>query len=109
LISRHARPDPGLAAQAHLHVADAAVGGAQTPPEVLTLAGARLTRPEREVLAHLVAGETYDQIAARLFISDKTVSVHVSNMLHKTGTSSRIELSALARRSDGNPGDGADK
>ena len=42
--------------------------------------------------------QTYSQIAARLFISDKTVSSHVSNVLRKTGTASRIELAELARR-----------
>jgi DNA-binding NarL/FixJ family response regulator len=50
------------------------------------------------VLRHLVAGRTYAEIARALFISEKTVSVHVSNLLRKTGTSSRIELAELARR-----------
>jgi DNA-binding CsgD family transcriptional regulator len=57
-----------------------------------------LTRREREVLAHLVAGRTYAEIAAALFISQKTVSVHVSNLLRKTGTSSRRDVAALASR-----------
>jgi DNA-binding CsgD family transcriptional regulator len=57
-----------------------------------------LTSREREVLSHLVAGRTYAEIATSLFISEKTVSVHVSNRLRKTGTSSRIEVAELARR-----------
>lgn len=57
-----------------------------------------LTRRELEVLAHLVAGRSNAEIARDLFISDKTVSVHVSNLLRKTGTSSRREAAALARR-----------
>jgi DNA-binding CsgD family transcriptional regulator len=57
-----------------------------------------LTRREQEVLSHLVAGRTYAEIAKALFISEKTVSVHVSNLLHKTGTSSRREVAALAVR-----------
>jgi DNA-binding CsgD family transcriptional regulator/tetratricopeptide (TPR) repeat protein len=57
-----------------------------------------LTVREREVLSHLVAGRTYAEIAAALFISEKTVSVHVSNLLRKTGTSSRQEVSELAIR-----------
>ncbi|TCN40375.1 AAA ATPase-like protein [Kribbella orskensis] len=57
-----------------------------------------LTKREREVLSHLVVGRTYPEIAAALFISEKTVSTHVSNLLHKTGTSSRQEVSALALR-----------
>ncbi|RYU09417.1 helix-turn-helix transcriptional regulator [Nocardioides iriomotensis] len=59
---------------------------------------AGLTPREREVLRHLVAGDTYAQIGQALFISEKTVSVHVSNLLRKTGTSSRQEVAALALR-----------
>ena len=57
-----------------------------------------LTEREREVLSHLAAGRSYREIAAALFISDKTVSVHVSNLLRKTGTRNRHEAAALARR-----------
>lgn len=64
-------------------------------------AWAALTGREREVLGPLVAGRTYAEIAAEPFISEKTVSVHVSNILRKTGTSSRIEVSELARRAGG--------
>jgi DNA-binding NarL/FixJ family response regulator len=56
-----------------------------------------LTPRELEVAEGLIAGETYAQIAHRLFISDKTVSSHVSNILRKSGATSRIELRALAR------------
>jgi DNA-binding CsgD family transcriptional regulator len=57
-----------------------------------------LTTREREILVHLVAGRTYSEIARELVISEKTVSVHVSNLLHKTGTANRVELASLARR-----------
>ena len=57
---------------------------------------ALLTPREREVLGHLVAGRTYAEIAAALFISQKTVSVHVTHLLQKTGTSSRAEVAAWA-------------
>ena len=57
-----------------------------------------LTRREREILAYLVAGRTYAEIARALVLSEKTVSVHVSNMLHKTGTTNRVELAQLAHR-----------
>ena len=57
-----------------------------------------LTARETEILSHLVAGRTYAEIAAALVISEKTVSVHVSNLLRKTGTSSRVEAAAWARR-----------
>jgi DNA-binding CsgD family transcriptional regulator len=57
-----------------------------------------LTAREREILAHIVAGLTYGEIARELVISEKTVSVHVSHLLHKTGTTNRVELAQLARR-----------
>jgi DNA-binding CsgD family transcriptional regulator len=62
-----------------------------------------LTKREQEVLSYLVAGRTYAEIADALFISEKTVSVHVSNLLRKTGTSSRHEVSALALRTGQSP------
>ena len=57
-----------------------------------------LTDRERDVLALLVEARTNRQIAARLYISEKTVSVHVSNILAKLGVRSRAEAAALARR-----------
>ncbi len=57
-----------------------------------------LTAREREILAHVVDGSTYSEIAASLVISEKTVSSHVSNLLRKTGTANRVELSRLATR-----------
>ncbi|MFN2562245.1 MAG: AAA family ATPase [Jatrophihabitans sp.] len=58
-----------------------------------------LTDRERDVLSHLVEGRTNRQIAGTLYISEKTVSVHVSNILAKLGVRSRAEAAALARRS----------
>ncbi len=68
---------------------------ASTPTPV---AFAGLTPREAEVLSHLVADRTYAEIASALFISEKTVSVHVSNLLRKSGCGSRREVAALARR-----------
>jgi DNA-binding CsgD family transcriptional regulator len=56
------------------------------------------TPREREVQAHIAAGRTYGEIARELVISEKTVSVHVSHLLHKTGATNRVELAQLARR-----------
>ena len=58
---------------------------------------AALTPREREVFEVLVTGVTNRAIAERLFISEKTVSVHVSNLMAKLGVSSRGEAAALAR------------
>jgi DNA-binding CsgD family transcriptional regulator/tetratricopeptide (TPR) repeat protein len=57
-----------------------------------------LTDREREVLGLLVDARTNRQIANQLYISEKTVSVHVSNILAKLDVRSRAEAAALARR-----------
>ena len=55
--------------------------------------GIRLTKRELEI-ARLIANEmTSRDIAARLFISERTVEAHVTNMLNKLGLNSRVELS----------------
>jgi DNA-binding NarL/FixJ family response regulator/tetratricopeptide (TPR) repeat protein len=58
-----------------------------------------LTARENDVLGLLVEGRTNRQIARQLYISEKTVSVHVSNILTKLGVRSRTEAAAVARRS----------
>jgi len=68
------------------------------PPAPPTGPFATLTEREREVLAHLVAGRTYSEIASALVISEKTVSSHVSHLLRKTDTRSRRDLAALVQR-----------
>lgn len=57
-----------------------------------------LTAREREVLRRVAAGYTNRRIAEELFISPKTASVHVSNILAKLGVSGRGEAAALAHR-----------
>ncbi len=57
-----------------------------------------LTRRELDVLRLLTEGLSNGQIGSRLFISTKTVSVHVSNILAKLGVSSRTEAAAVAHR-----------
>ena len=65
-------------------------------PRERTLAG--LTPRELEVLRLLVEGRSNRQIAEQLFISAKTASVHVTNLLSKLGVHSRLEAAAMARR-----------
>ena len=56
-----------------------------------------LTAREAEVLGLLAQGRSNGEIGRALFISTKTASVHVSNILAKLGASSRGEAVALAR------------
>ncbi|MGI8662266.1 MAG: helix-turn-helix transcriptional regulator [Acidimicrobiales bacterium] len=60
---------------------------------------AELTPREREVAALLAEGLSNGELATRLFISPKTASVHVSNILAKLGMTSRAEIAAYAVRS----------
>jgi DNA-binding CsgD family transcriptional regulator/tetratricopeptide (TPR) repeat protein len=57
-----------------------------------------LTAREGEVLRLVADGRSNSQIAEALFISRKTASVHVSNILSKLGVSTRVEAAALAHR-----------
>jgi DNA-binding CsgD family transcriptional regulator len=57
-----------------------------------------LTTREREVAGLLAEGLTNGQLARRLFISPKTASVHVSNILMKLNMSTRTEIAAWAVR-----------
>ena len=59
-----------------------------------------LTTREREVLRLIAAGRSNREIGAELFISAKTASVHVSNILGKLGVASRTEAAAIAHRED---------
>ena len=62
-----------------------------TEPERLGLTGREL-----EVLRLVAAGQSNREIAAALFISPKTASVHVSNILAKLGAATRTEAAARA-------------
>jgi DNA-binding CsgD family transcriptional regulator/tetratricopeptide (TPR) repeat protein len=57
-----------------------------------------LSRREHEVLALISEGRTNREIGERLFISQKTVGVHVGNILSKLGVSGRVEAAAVAIR-----------
>lgn len=55
-----------------------------------------LTAREREVLGHLMAGATNREIGELLFLSPRTVGVHVSNVLRKLDVSTRGQAAARA-------------
>jgi DNA-binding NarL/FixJ family response regulator len=91
LATRRGEPPAALTDRplpAHLGLADA-------PAEPLA---AELTDREVEVLTCLAAGMSNKQVARSLGISVRTVTVHVSNLLRKTGTASRTEAAMWAVR-----------
>ncbi|MFI6619889.1 AAA family ATPase [Streptomyces sp. NPDC050528] len=57
-----------------------------------------LTARERDVLRLLALGRSNRQVGEELFITGKTASVHVSNILAKLGAASRTEAVAIAYR-----------
>ena len=56
------------------------------------------SRPEREVLAGLGRGLSNRQLAAELYVSEKTVKTHVSNVLAKFRLSDRTQAALFAVR-----------
>jgi len=93
-----------LARRARIPLDDGSAGGAAPAADGDPRLG--LTQREFEVLRLVAAGMSNSAIAGELFISAKTVSVHVSNILGKLGTASRGEAAALAHRLrlfDGSP------
>jgi FixJ family two-component response regulator len=55
-----------------------------------------LTEREREVMALAVAGAPNKEIARRLGISHRTVEIHKSKIMHKTGATNLLELARIA-------------
>jgi ATP/maltotriose-dependent transcriptional regulator MalT len=77
---------------------DEAAAGRAGPAPVPGGSPLGLTAREYEVLRLVAAGHSNREIASELFISVKTASVHVSNILGKLGVTSRGEAAATAHR-----------
>ncbi|MBW3631606.1 MAG: AAA family ATPase [Chloroflexi bacterium] len=91
----------GLAIRSRLALEDAddEVAPASIGPETVGPGGRfKLTPREKDVLERLVAGHTNREVAKDLFISEKTASVHVSNIKSKLGANGRAEIAAIAVR-----------
>jgi DNA-binding CsgD family transcriptional regulator len=103
---------PGAKKEAVIALADAIEMGARPLTTALQELGRRarlelpggrgavgvLTDREDEVLRLVAKGLTNRQIGERLFISGKTVSVHISNVLGKLGVSGRAEAVSVAHQ-----------
>jgi two-component system, NarL family, nitrate/nitrite response regulator NarL len=57
-----------------------------------------LTPREREVLAHVVAGDGNKEIARKCAVSEETVKHHLTRIFDKVGASNRLELALVATR-----------
>jgi DNA-binding NarL/FixJ family response regulator len=89
----------GLARHARIDVHRTSVESDQT--NVATADGFAvfgLTERESEVIGLVAAGWSNQQIADTLFITRKTASVHVSNIMGKFGVRNRVEAAAIAHR-----------
>jgi DNA-binding CsgD family transcriptional regulator/tetratricopeptide (TPR) repeat protein len=93
-LARRARielPPPGLPP-------NQGAGGQDGRPRPRATDELGLTQRERDVLALLAEGRTDRQIAEALFISPRTVAMHVSNILTKLGVPNRGGAAAVAHR-----------
>lgn len=105
-VRGEARLHPKVAAQVMRSLAR----GQTTRTRQQGAAGPELTTRESEVLRHIASGLSNADIAAKLFVSEKTVKSHVSNVLAKLHLSDRTQAAVYAWRegimqSDGNQGD----
>ena len=66
---------------------------AKPPPAVKATSDTELTRMQLEIARLIAEDLTNRQIADRLFLSERTVETHVTNMLNKLGMNSRVQLS----------------
>jgi NarL family two-component system response regulator LiaR len=89
-IRAAARGEVRLAPEVTRRLMSGIAGGTEAAPE------SELTEREREVLACLGRGLSNKEIGAELFISEKTVKTHVSNLLDKLGLADRTQAALYA-------------
>jgi two-component system, NarL family, response regulator DevR len=87
-------------------IEDAAAGrpildGRTTQPAETRIRNVALSPQEKRVLALVVEGKTNKEIAAALFLSDKTVKHYLSNACVKLGVSRRSQAAVLFARQEG--------
>jgi DNA-binding CsgD family transcriptional regulator len=86
-----------LARRARLNLWPAAAGSSGEQPGPPDAFG--LTQREQQVLVRIACGDTNRKIAKALFISEKTVGIHVSRILAKMQVPNRAAAAAIAHRS----------
>ncbi len=77
--------------------------GNRGPRNTVRLGWEALTSTERIIAGHVAAGHSNPETAARMCISRRTVSTHVSNILRKLGLTSRVELATEVIRRNSLP------
>jgi DNA-binding NarL/FixJ family response regulator len=87
-----------LARQARIELAEERERPDEPIDEASPGAALGLTEREAEVIRLVAAGWSNQQIADALFITRKTASVHVSNIMGKLGAQNRVEAAAVAHR-----------
>jgi DNA-binding CsgD family transcriptional regulator/tetratricopeptide (TPR) repeat protein len=95
-LATHGRGATGNAAALHPEPGLIASFAASASPGVRQDFG--LSKREVEVLALIAEGRSNPEIGRQLYITRKTVAVHVSNILTKLGVSGRVEAAAAAIR-----------
>ena len=80
--------------------ADARIASSDQPDELVAL-----TRQERKILALVAESMTNKEIAAELFLSDKTVKNYVSSVLAKLNLERRAQAAAYDARIKSHPVD----
>ncbi|NLU79756.1 AAA family ATPase [Micromonospora sp. HNM0581] len=88
-----------IAGRARVTLEERGVVGAATPGGSGDEELAALTAREREVLAAVAEGLTNKEIGQRLFISERTIGVHVSHIFDKLQVRTRVQASAIFLRS----------
>ncbi|MEV4711481.1 AAA family ATPase [Micromonospora sp. NPDC049374] len=88
-----------LAGRARVALEERGAVGAATPDGSGGEELAALTAREREVLAAVAEGLTNKEIGQRLFISERTIGVHVSHIFDKLQVRTRVQASAIFLRS----------
>jgi DNA-binding CsgD family transcriptional regulator len=95
-LARQLQAAPLLVLAAELSRRARLSGAAAVPAHATTVAARYdLTDRESEVLALLAKGDSNRQIARALFISERTVAVHVSRILDKLGVRNRTEAATV--------------